>query len=316
MIALVDWGSVSYAFTVGMVATFNPCGFAMLPAYLSFFLGLEDQSADAEGSVLRALAVGATMTAGFVIVFGIVGVLIETVASGIQDYLPWVTLVIGAGLLVLGIRMLLGYELSLKLPFANRGATSRDLPSVLVFGISYALVSLGCSIGLFLTAVSSTFKSDNVASGVATFIAYGLGMGLVLMVLTMALALARRGIVAHMRRIVPYVNRIAAVLLILAGVYVVYYGWFELRIAEDATVSGGGLVEWMNDIQASVLNWIDSVGAGRIGLVLGAIIVAGIILSIGIRSYRRAGAPPVGGGPRDVDAAAGAPGPAEHSTTA
>ena len=28
------------AFAAGLVATINPCGFAMLPAYLSFFLGL------------------------------------------------------------------------------------------------------------------------------------------------------------------------------------------------------------------------------------------------------------------------------------
>ena len=32
---------LALAFTAGMVATVNPCGFAMLPAYLSYFLGLE-----------------------------------------------------------------------------------------------------------------------------------------------------------------------------------------------------------------------------------------------------------------------------------
>ncbi|MCB1006193.1 MAG: cytochrome c biogenesis protein CcdA [Acidimicrobiales bacterium] len=289
MSGLIDWGSVSYAFTVGMVATFNPCGFAMLPAYLSFFLGLDDDTEDASGGVLRALAVGATMTGGFLVVFGLVGVLIESVSAQVQDYLPWVTLVIGVGLLILGGRMLLGHEVSFKLPFLNRGATSRDLPSVFVFGVSYALVSLGCSIGLFLTAVSSTFKATNIASGVATYVAYGLGMGLVLMVLTMALALARRGIVAHMRKIVPYVNRIAAVLLVLAGVYVIYYGWFELRVADDASASGGGLVAFMNDLQSRIISWIDSVGAGRIGNVLGGVVLAAVVLALGIRSYRRGG---------------------------
>ena len=32
-------GLFAYAFTTGMLATVNPCGFAMLPAYLSYFLG-------------------------------------------------------------------------------------------------------------------------------------------------------------------------------------------------------------------------------------------------------------------------------------
>jgi cytochrome c biogenesis protein CcdA len=33
-----------------MVATVNPCGFAMLPAYLSFFIGLEGRDEDVPGS--------------------------------------------------------------------------------------------------------------------------------------------------------------------------------------------------------------------------------------------------------------------------
>ena len=64
---------LAYAFGVGMVATVNPCGFAMLPAYLSFFLGLEGAGDDARTNVLRALLIGATITAGFVAVFGVLG---------------------------------------------------------------------------------------------------------------------------------------------------------------------------------------------------------------------------------------------------
>ena len=56
---------LAYAFGVGMVATVNPCGFAMLPAYLSFFLGLEEADDDTRASVLHALVIGATVTAGF-----------------------------------------------------------------------------------------------------------------------------------------------------------------------------------------------------------------------------------------------------------
>ena len=30
---------LALAFAAGLVATVNPCGFAMLPAYLSYFMG-------------------------------------------------------------------------------------------------------------------------------------------------------------------------------------------------------------------------------------------------------------------------------------
>ena len=36
---VVDTLPVSYAFGTGMLAAVNPCGFALLPAYISFFLG-------------------------------------------------------------------------------------------------------------------------------------------------------------------------------------------------------------------------------------------------------------------------------------
>ena len=45
---------LALAFSAGMVATVNPCGFAMLPAYLSYFLGLEEPSAAASPSNARA----------------------------------------------------------------------------------------------------------------------------------------------------------------------------------------------------------------------------------------------------------------------
>ena len=55
------------AFTAGMVATVNPCGFAMLPAYLSFFIkgGTTEGGTPRANPVVRALLITAAMTAGF-----------------------------------------------------------------------------------------------------------------------------------------------------------------------------------------------------------------------------------------------------------
>src|SRR5581483_1767950 len=87
---------LALAFTTGMVATVNPCGFAMLPAYLSFFLGIEDERA----SIGRALVVGATVTAGFAVTFAVVGLVVSRVTNSVYDFAPWVSLVIGAALLL------------------------------------------------------------------------------------------------------------------------------------------------------------------------------------------------------------------------
>jgi cytochrome c-type biogenesis protein len=273
---------LAYAFGVGMVATVNPCGFAMLPAYLSFFLGLEGADADARADLMRALIVGATMTAGFLVVFGLLGIVLNRFVSSIESWLPWVTIVLGLGLLPFGVMLLRGRSFNLRLPLPTRGTKDRQLLTVFVFGVSYALVSLSCTIPLFIAVVSTTFTSANFVSGVATFVAYALGMGVVLIALTVALALARQSLVRWMRRILPYVYQVSGVLLLVAGAYVAYYGWYELRVNHGDT-SGGGAADWVFNLNATLSTWIQRTGPVRIGIVLAAGVGVAVALIIGLR---------------------------------
>lgn len=278
---------LAYAFGVGMVATFNPCGFAMLPAYVSYFLGLESARADEtdapRASALRALAVGAAMTAGFLVVFGLLGIVLDPILDVVQERLPWLTIVLGLALVGLGVALLAGRTLSVKLPRVAKGTDGQELWSVFLFGISYALVSLSCTLPTFLAAVAGVFDTRSVVSGVAVFVAYGLGMGLVLMVLTLATALARQGLVHGMRSFLPHVNRVSGGLLVLAGAYVAYYGWYELRI-RSGDMTGGAVADFVFDLNARVSNWIQEVGPVRIGLVLALAIAATVTAAVARRS--------------------------------
>lgn len=279
--------AIAYAFGVGMVATFNPCGFAMLPAYLSYFLGLENTRGSndrADATVLRALAVGASMTAGFVVVFGVLGLVLDPILSSIVDTLPWLTIVLGVVLVLLGIRLLMGREITVRLPKVSKGPEGRELGSVFIFGISYALVSLSCTLSLFIAAISTVIDQQNFLVGIGAFIAYALGMGLVLIVLTLAIALARQGIIGRMRGLLPYINRVSGVLLVLAGLYVAYYGWYEVRVL-NGDISGGGVAGWMFDLNGRITQWINEVGPTRIGLILGLVI--SIIVFIALLSKAR-----------------------------
>jgi cytochrome c biogenesis protein CcdA len=279
--------ALTVAFTAGMLATFNPCGFAMLPAYLSYFLGLEDASPDTGTSIFRAIGVGATVSAGFLVVFAAVGIAITTFSLSFERVLPWVTIAIGLGLAALGVAMLRGFEPTVSLPKLNKGTNSRQLSSMFLFGVSYAVASLSCTIGVFLATVSVTFTRTSFWSGVQVFAAYALGMALVLMFVTVALALARQSLVRRLRSVLPYVNRIAGGLLVLAGLYLAYYGWYELRV-NAGNLDTGGPARAIFDLNASISGWVQDVGAGRIGLVLGGAVVAAAILAVGLRSARSA----------------------------
>ena len=73
--------NVGYSFILGVFAALNPCGFAMLPAYLSVFTS-SDRGGDARSRLRRALTVSA-VDAGFVAVFALIGLLIR-VSTGFR----------------------------------------------------------------------------------------------------------------------------------------------------------------------------------------------------------------------------------------
>lgn len=259
------------AFGAGMVATVNPCGFAMLPAYLGFFVGSDSAARPARDRIARALVVSGAMTAGFVTVFGLVGLLVQTVASSIDDHLSKVTIVIGFVLVGLGVWLLTGRELRVRSPRLQRGGRDGTFLSMYVFGISYATASLSCTLGPFLVALTPTFRSAGVASGIAAFLAYAMGMGLVIGAITVALAGAQQAWVARLRSIGPLVNRISGVLLVVAGGYVAWYGYWELRgdFSADPIVDGAtGIQEWLTRQVGGLPRWPITVALVMVGVVV------------------------------------------------
>jgi cytochrome c biogenesis protein CcdA len=265
---------LALAFTTGMVATVNPCGFAMLPAYLSFFVGIEDEQA----SIGRAMVVGATVTAGFAATFAVVGLLVSRVTTSVYDIAPWFSLVIGAALFLFGIALLAGFDVAVRLPRLERGGRNRDLGSMALFGVSYAVASIGCELPLFLAAMSGVF-GKSLASGVVYFVVFGLGFAAIITALTVALAMARQSLVHTMRRVLPYVNRIAGGLLVVAGAYVAWYGWVEIRkSSDDATVTR------VTDWSYSVGDWLQ---ANRPLVILLCIVAVGAGVFVATRGRRR-----------------------------
>jgi cytochrome c biogenesis protein CcdA len=230
---------LGYAFGAGMVATVNPCGFAMLPAYLGLYLGTTDAGEGRRATLRRAgqvLVVSLLVTAGFVLLFGVVGLLISAGARVLITYMPWVGLAVGVLLVVTGAWILSGG--SLHVGVGDRLAAGIGTPNqasvkgYFLFGLSYGLASLSCTLPIFLTVVGGTVAANGFLGASFQFVMYALGMGFVILVLTLGLALFKGAVVGTIRRGLPYVQTVSAILLMLAGAYIVYY-WLTL----------GGLLE-------------------------------------------------------------------------
>lgn len=271
------WALIGTTLTAGAVAAFNPCGFAMLPAYLGYFLGLDsDDETNTAHNVGRAMLVALTLTLGFVLFFGLIGVLTSTVVSQgtIYERIPWVTLIFGILLIPLGIAMFFGFEPKVNLPRFQKGGKSRDLPSIFVFGISYAAVSLSCTAPIFLGAVIGSFTRASFVEGASAFIAYAVGMGLVITILTLAMAVFRAGVANAFRKVLPYVNKASGVLLVLTGIFLIIYARWELStFSSTGEINDGWLVREATQLQATITNWVNNFGGTRFAILI-AIFIA------------------------------------------
>ena len=273
---------LAFAFGSGMLAAFNPCGFVLLPAYLGWFLGLDTE----RPGVGRCLLVGASVTTGFLAVFAAFGVLVRQFSVGIGAFAPYLTLGLGILMIPLGLFLLRGKQLKVRLPVAGQGPHDRTLPAVLLFGATYATVSLGCTLPNFLGPIASTLGRD-LAAGIATFAAYSAGIALVLLPLTLAVGLAKGQLVRHFRRVLPHVGRASGALLALTGGYVTYYGWYEVEIfVRDNPDARPGPIDWVTARTDDLAVWVSKTGPTRLGLILFGLLAFAVVATAVLRRLR------------------------------
>jgi cytochrome c-type biogenesis protein len=267
-------GQFAVAFAAGLIAVANPCGFAMLPAYLSFFLGVEGQGDDARAGLSRALAVGLSVSAGFAATFFVIDQVIRHVTGDVLEWSPWVSIAIGVAVALLGVALVAGKELRIRLPRLDRGGKDGSFRSMALYGVSYAVVSLGCTLPTFSAYIGATANTKGTVSGFAMFLAYAAGFTLLLTGLTIGAALARQGLVLSVKRALPHIQRISGGLLVVAGIYVAYYGWYELHRLGDEDAAVDRVTGWSSDVAV----WVTDVGPTTLGLLLAVVVAAAAVL--------------------------------------
>ena len=297
----MDRELIGLALAAGLVAALNPCGFAMLPAYLALVVrGDRDDALTALG---RALAATAAMALGFLAVFGTFGLLTVAAAATVQRYLPYITVVIGITLVALGIWLLLGRDLAALGRKTHAGwAPSARLSSMFGYGLGYAIASLSCTVGPFLAVTGAALRNGSPLGGLLVYVAYATGFTLVVGALAIAAALASSAVADRMRRIVPYLNRISGALLVAVGLYVAYYGVYEVQLfsangdPQDPVIAAAGRV------QGAIAGWVHQHGAWPWAVVLA--VLSGATLLVAWRRktsaasrYRRADRATAGDGP-------------------
>lgn len=208
--------AIALAFAGGVLASFTPCTYPMMPITVAFIGG------KANGSKRKGFLLSVFYVLGMAIVYSSLGIFAALTGQmfGSLTSSPWTYLVVGNICLFFGLVMLEAVPLSPP-AFLNRlkvtGFAGHDIVSSIILGGASALVVSTCTtpiLGVLLTVVAT---QQHVAYGIGMLFAFSYGLGsLVIIVGTftgLLTSLPRSGI--WMLR----VQRVFGVLMILAAEY-------------------------------------------------------------------------------------------------
>ncbi len=215
----MEFASLSLAFSAGLLAVLAPCALPMLPSFVSYYMNAEENR-----GLGSALTFGVITVAGFLSVFLVIGVLPSFAINSLASKIALITPSIGVILIILGLGHLFSdffYNIPIIKTAAPKGTGIR---AFYLYGVGYGAASMACSFPVFVLLVLQSATAGGIASILFMFLAYGLGAATIIVPLSVALTFSREVIYQRLMAVLPHMKKINAIILILAGIYMIYYG--------------------------------------------------------------------------------------------
>ncbi len=210
----LDLSGMTFILAAGASALFSPCGYPMLPGYISYYMGTKT-------SLGKAVPHGIACTLGIVTVFSTIGIIASLLGSVINPYIPLLELVAGIATILLGISMLIEIRLpTISLPL--KAPRRKGAVGIFLYGVVYGLATLGCSAPIFF-AILFLAIAEGLVNGVITFLVYALGMGLPLILTAVLVAMAKEVTLKRIVKMMPWLQKISGIILIVIGIYLIYF---------------------------------------------------------------------------------------------
>jgi cytochrome c biogenesis protein CcdA len=206
---------------------FSPCTFPLFPAYITWYLALDDR-AQATSRMWRSLGYGAICGLGAIVFFLLIGIGLSVLGGALSRYLisakPLVALIlVGAGVVILADRALPVPTWAFGGKLLTAPAERRPLYSLFLYGFGYGLASTGCTLPIYVGLVVFPLSSGAFTRAFTAFLSFALAMGGFMMLLTMVIAGSKQTLLQHLLASTVRIRRASGVILILIGLYLGYY---------------------------------------------------------------------------------------------
>ncbi len=218
---------VGLALVAGGASFFAPCSVGLIPAYMGFLLqGAQDQ--DRAQRTVTTLRAGLLTAAGIVTVYAGLALLLWILGllglnQQIQASLPVLSPIMAVILILFGGLMF--FKVSWDWLAKRIGLGSLDgRRGFYTFGVGYGLAAFGCTGPIFLPVLLAGFIAG-AATGFFVFLAYALAIASFVFVAAVLVATGHQTGLRRMLAKTEIITKVSAVLLMGAGVYLLWFAW-------------------------------------------------------------------------------------------
>lgn len=211
------WLAFVVVFLGGVLTASNPCVLAMIPLMIGFVGGTKELT-----GIKKSLLFSLLFVIGLSITFSILGVIAATTGRLLGDVGNFWRYIVVAVCFLMGIHLLEIFKI--PIPRINVGNTkTTGFIGALLMGMLFGVVSAPCAVPILAVILVLIASKGSIIYGLGLLFFYALGHCVLIVIAGTSIGLAK-GLLESRRfqKFNFYLRKVAAVLIILVGVYFLF----------------------------------------------------------------------------------------------
>ncbi|MBR4111042.1 MAG: cytochrome c biogenesis protein CcdA [Clostridia bacterium] len=208
-----------FTFIEGIASFISPCLLPMLPIYVSYFVGKNDDEKNN-----KALINSIGFVTGFTILFMLLGIFASTIGTLISSNIKYIKILFGIIIIVLGLNYADFIKIKLLNKQSNMKANTKNLNFIksMLFGMIFSISWTPC-VGAFLSsALLLIAKEQDILKGIVLMLLYSIGIGIPFIISAVLLD-KLKNVFTFIKKNYGIIKKISGVILILMGIYIVFF---------------------------------------------------------------------------------------------
>lgn len=205
-------------FLEGIASFISPCLLPMVPIYISYFIGEDDNNNKKE--ILNSVG----FVLGFTTVFLILSIFASQLGAILSTNIRYIKIFFGIVIILFGLNYmgLLNIKFLNKTKVKNMDTKNFNFLKAMLFGILFSVSWTPC-IGTFLSsALLLIAREQDILKGVILMLLYSIGLGIPF-IISAILIEKLKNVFDFIKKHYDVIKRISGVILIGAGVYMIFF---------------------------------------------------------------------------------------------